>query len=356
VAGRNFAFVPVAGGSAHSRGQGDKLFLSKIGTPAGKHGAGKKDFCRLPKALSKTAARRATKLVRGLADLADAYRVILCDVWGVVHNGLVAFGKAAGALGRFRSGGGRVVLITNSPNPSRFVQAQLGRLGFPREAYDAMVSSGDVTAAVLAARPEAGLFHLGPPGETALFDEVLALTGKAPRSVPLKQAQLVLCTGLVDPFRETPADYDAILAAMRARNLELLCANPDIVVEDGGKLFYCAGAIAERYEKAGGRVIQAGKPYAPIYARALQLAQKSGEKAIRHSEVLVIGDAMRTDIKGAQLQGFDSLFVTSGIHRQELHGKEDDAALDAAAFRQFMEAADFAPTAAIPELVWEAAD
>ena len=293
-----------------------------------------------------------TRLVRGLADLASGYKVILSDVWGVVHNGLMAFERATEALGRFRAGSGKVVLMTNSPNPGRFVAAQLARLGVTRKAYDAIVSSGDVTASLLVKRAGAGVFHLGPPDETALFEEVLALSGKAPRVVPLKQASFVLCTGLTDPWHETPADYDAILAAMCARNLELICANPDIVVEDGGKLFYCAGAIAERYAGSGGKVIQAGKPFAPIFTRALELARGPGTKTIDRARILVIGDAMRTDIKGAHDQGFDSLFVTSGIHRKELHGPAQGAALDAAAFRQFVEAADFAPTAAIPELVW----
>lgn len=293
-----------------------------------------------------------TRLVRGLAGLASRYVVILCDVWGVVHNGLVAFERATDALGRFRAGGGKVVLMTNSPNPSRIVEAQLDRLGVTRKAYDAIVSSGDVTVSLLAERADAGVFHLGPADETALFEEVLAMCGETPRVVPLKQANFVLCTGLADPWHETPADYDAILAAMRARNLELICANPDIVVEDGGKLFYCAGAIAERYAGVGGKVIQAGKPFAPIFLRALELAEGPGTKTFDRTRALVIGDAMRTDIKGAHDQGFDSLFVTSGIHRKELHGGAAGAALDAAAFRQFMEAADFAPTAAIPELVW----
>jgi HAD superfamily hydrolase (TIGR01459 family) len=293
-----------------------------------------------------------TRLVRGLAGLASGYKVILSDVWGVVHNGLVAFERATEALGRFRAEGGKVVLMTNSPNPSQYVEAQLARLGVTRKAYDAIVTSGDVTVSLLVARAGAGLFHLGPPNETALFEEVLALSGRAPRVVPMKQANFVLCTGLADPWHETLADYDAILAAMRARNLELICANPDIVVEEAGMLFYCAGAIAERYAGAGGKVIQAGKPFAPIFARALELAWRAANEAIDRSEVLVIGDAMRTDIKGAHDQGFDSLFVTSGIHRKELHGGATGAALDAAAFRQFVEAADFAPTAAIPELVW----
>ncbi|MGH6834416.1 MAG: TIGR01459 family HAD-type hydrolase [Methylocella sp.] len=293
-----------------------------------------------------------TRLVRGLADLARGYKVVLCDVWGVVHNGLRAFEGATEALGRFRAGGGKVVLMTNAPNPSRFVEAQLARIGVTRKAYDAIVSSGDVTVSLLVERAGAGLFHLGPPNEIALFEEVLALSGKAPRLVPLNQANFVLCTGLVDPWDETPADYDAILAAMRARNLDLICANPDIVVEEDGKLFYCAGAIAERYAWAGGKVIQAGKPFAPIFARALELAGRTAHEAIDRTLVLVIGDAMRTDIKGAHDQGFDSLFVTSGIHRNELHGGAQDTGLDAAAFRQFMEAADFAPAAAIPELIW----
>jgi HAD superfamily hydrolase (TIGR01459 family) len=293
-----------------------------------------------------------TRLLPGLDGLAAEYDVILCDVWGVIHNGLSAFQKAAEALSRFRAKGGKVVLMTNSPNPSRIVEAQLGRLRVAREAYDAIVSSGDVTVSLLVARAGGGMFRIGPPEEMALFEEVLALRGDAPRLVPLKQAQFVLCTGLVDPWHETPEDYDAILKAMHARRLELICANPDIVFEDGGKLFYCAGAIAERYAAAGGKVIQAGKPFAPIYARALELARGLGNTTIDHSRVLVIGDAMHTDIKGAHQQGFDSLFVTSGIHRKELHGGAQGAALDAAAFRQFVEAADFAPTMAVPELVW----
>jgi HAD superfamily hydrolase (TIGR01459 family) len=267
----------------------------------------------------------------------------------VLHNGIRAFDAAKAALERFRTGGGKVVLLTNSPNPGRLVEAQLAWLGVSRGAYDAIVSSGDVTASLLAARAGAGLFHIGPPDETGLFDEVLAIAGDAPRKVPLKQAQFVLCTGLVDPWRETPADYDAILAAMRARNLELLCANPDIVVEDGGTVFYCAGAIAQRYAAQGGKVVMAGKPFAPIFVRALELAGATGAG---REPVLVIGDTIETDIKGAHWQGFDSLLVTTGIHRKHLHGEGKPAALDAAALHQFTKAADSMPTAAIPELIW----
>lgn len=293
-----------------------------------------------------------TSLLHGLSEIANRYRLIMCDVWGVLHNGLRAFDGAKEALERFRAGGGKVVLLTNSPNPSRFVAAQLDRLGVSRTAYDAIVSSGDVTVSLLAERAGASLFQIGPPDEPALFEEVLALAGKVPRKVPLKLAEFVLCTGFVDPWRETPADYDPILAAMRARNLEMLCANPDIVVEDGGKRFYCAGAIAERYAAAGGKVVMTGKPFAPIYARALELARALGHRTNGRKAILAIGDTMETDIKGAHLQGFDTLIVTTGIHRKELHGDSSEATFDAASLRQFVKTGDFMPTTAITELIW----
>ena len=300
-------------------------------------------------------------ILSGLAEIAGEYDVIFCDVWGVIHDGHAAFPRAIEALSRFRDLGKTVVLLTNSPAPSRLVKAQFGRLGVAGKAYDAIVSSGDVTVHLLIERAEQRVFHIGPPDETDLFSEVLALHGEAPRLATLDAAQFVLCTGLVDPWRETPEDYDAILSFMQARRLELICANPDIVVGEGARLFYCAGAIAERYAKVGGKVVQAGKPHAPIYERALELAQEhrgKGHRGKEHREkplirrrILVIGDAMATDIKGAHWQGFDSLFVTSGIHRDELH-EATDTALDAAAYRQFLDAKGFAPKAAIPALVW----
>lgn len=292
------------------------------------------------------------RLIRGLAEVANDYDVILCDVWGVLHNGVAYFAGASDALRRFRAKSGSVVLLTNAPNPSRYVRAYLDRLGVPHDAYDAIVSSGDVTAAMLVERAGMALLHIGPAQETALFEEFAATTGKKPRFASLDEADFVLCTGLVDPAREVPADYDARLARMRARGLDLICANPDIVVQSGDALVYCAGAIAERYAAMGGNIIQAGKPYPPIYARALELARERQGGKLDQTRVLAIGDAMRTDIKGACDQGLDSLLVTSGIHREELHGQETDSSLDAAALRQFAEGAGFAPKAAISELVW----
>ncbi|WP_395666127.1 TIGR01459 family HAD-type hydrolase [Methylocella sp.] len=293
------------------------------------------------------------RLLSGLREVAPAYDVIFSDVWGVMHNGATAFAAASDALSRFRAKGGAAVLITNSPAPSRIVRAQLDQLGVPAGAYDAIVSSGDVTVSLLMARRGKTLFHIGAAQETGLFDEVEALTGERPRFAPIDEADYVLCTGFIDFHRETPQDYDDRLARVHARGLEFICANPDIVVEVDGVLSYCAGAIAERYERLGGAVVQAGKPFAPIYERALAFAAKALGRTPERARALAIGDAMRTDVAGAIRNGFDSVLVTSGIHREELHaGAQEGSAIDAAALRQFVEEAGLRPTAAMAQLSW----
>jgi HAD superfamily hydrolase (TIGR01459 family) len=290
------------------------------------------------------------RFVRGLGEIAAQYDVILCDVWGVVHNGAVYFRDATDALARFRAQGGTVVLLTNAPRPRQRVTAFLDGLGVPRNAYDAVVTAGDVTVSLILERGNLPLVHIGPAQDVSLFAEAEALAGRPLRFVEFEEAAYVVCIGLNDAERETPADYEPRLAAMLARDMEFVCANPDIVVEMGDKLVYCAGALAESYAGMGGRVIQAGKPYPQIYERGLALAANLRGAETAHSRILGIGDSAQTDIKGAQDQGFATLFVTNGIHRAELHPQ--GAALDAAAFRQFIEGTGIAPTAAIAELVW----
>lgn len=290
--------------------------------------------------------------LRGLSDIAADYDVLLCDVWGVIHNGVAHFAKAIDALQRFRAKGGTVILITNAPRPSAKVIGFLDKLRVPHDAYDAVVSSGDVTVSLIAERGTKSLMHLGPAYDSALFDAAAKVLGHPLHFVPLDAADYVVCTGLLDDRTETPADYAKPLARMRQRNLDFICANPDIVVQVGDKLIYCAGALAEAYEALGGYVIQAGKPYAPIYARALEEAARLRGKIPDSARVLAIGDAMHTDIKGAQRLSLATLFVTSGIHRAELHAAAAPSELDAAAVRQFFEDTGFAPMAAITELAW----
>lgn len=300
---------------------------------------------------------QAPLLLGGLHEIAENYDVILCDVWGVIHNGITHFPKAAEALTRFRAKGGVVVLITNAPRPHGKVIELMDALGVPRTAFDGLVSSGDVTVSLILERGACSLAHIGPAQDRSLFDAATDLSGRPVQFAGLEVADFVVCTGLFDTDTETPADYAARLELMRRRDLDFICANPDIVVEVGTALVYCAGALAEAYAAIGGRVIQAGKPYPPIYARALAEAAAIAGKPLDLSRVLAIGDAMHTDIKGAHAQSLDALFVTSGIHRSELHGAElhtgaQAAALDAAAFRQFFDDNSIAPRAAITELTW----
>jgi HAD superfamily hydrolase (TIGR01459 family) len=286
--------------------------------------------------------------IKGLSEIAGRYDVILSDVWGVVHNGVTQFASAVEALRRFRAQGGKVALITNAPRPNHVVQQTLDRLFVARNAYDAIISSGDVTLAMMASRNGAAFFFIGPVDEAeALCDAVAAQNGQRPRLGSVEEADYVVCTGLYTDKMPRPEDYDALLKTIRKRNLRFVCGNPDLVVNIGHDLVYCAGELARRYEKLGGEVIQAGKPFSEIYQRAFAALGGVADKA----KVLVIGDAMRTDIAGAHAQALPSLFVTSGIHAGELHS-EVDGQLNEAAFAQFIEASGFAPTAVIRDLAW----
>ena len=278
------------------------------------------------------------------ATLARGYDVALCDVWGVVHNGAAATSEACDALARFRKQGGTVVLITNAPRPGEIVaRTTLDRLGVPRAAYDGIVSSGDVTRALIAARAGAPVFHIGPERDLGLFDGL-----DAPLA-PLEDADYTVCSGLIDDTVETPQDYQDLIARMRARALAMICANPDVVVERGDQLVYCAGAIADLYAAAGGDVVFAGKPYRPIYEQALALAEATRGKRAEHHRVLAIGDSVRTDVKGAAAFGIDCLFVIAGIHAEELGGRTDP---DAAALAGIFAAAGVIPKAVMRHLSW----
>jgi HAD superfamily hydrolase (TIGR01459 family) len=275
--------------------------------------------------------------------LAPGYDLLLCDVWGVVHNGLTAFPHACDALMRARARGATVVFITNAPRQSEVVARQLDRLHVPREAYDAIVSSGDVTRSVVQCRPGQSIFHLGPERDHSIF------SGLNMRFAPLESADYVVCSGLDNDDVETPDDYRPRLETMLARKLFMVCGNPDVVVERGPKLVYCAGAIADLYATMGGEVLYAGKPYRPIYDLALAKAQAAAGVKIAANRVLAIGDSVRTDLKGARTIGVDFLFVTSGIHAEEFGGREwpDSKALNAT-----FAAAGEMPKAVMRQLTW----
>jgi len=160
----------------------------------------------------------------------------------------------------------------------------------------------------------------------------------------------VVCSGLFDDTVETPENYRDRLAAMRARSLFMVCANPDIVVERGDDLVYCAGALADAYAAQGGEVLYCGKPHAPIYEAALATAAAArGGLAPSRARVLAIGDSVRTDLKGAAAFGLDCMFVTSGIHAEAYGSRE---APDLAALNAMFAEAQVTPKAMMRALVW----
>ncbi|HYA07339.1 MAG TPA: TIGR01459 family HAD-type hydrolase [Xanthobacteraceae bacterium] len=281
--------------------------------------------------------------IESFEPLSRDYDVLFCDVWGVVHNGLAAFATACDALTRFRRRGGTAILITNAPRPGAAVARILDRLGVPRQAYDAITSSGDVTRGIVAARLADAVFHLGPQRDLSIF------TGLDVKFTSLESADYVVCSGLFDDTTETPDSYRDMLSAMHARSLFMVCANPDIVVERGEALVYCAGALADAYAALGGDVLYCGKPHAPIYEAALAAAASLRGVTAPRNRVLAIGDSVRTDLKGAAAFGIDYMFVTSGIHAEHYGSRETP---DLAALNAVFAAAGVAPKAVMRGLAW----
>jgi HAD superfamily hydrolase (TIGR01459 family) len=275
-----------------------------------------------------------------LSDLVEGVEVILSDIWGVVHNGLESFPVACEALHTFRQRGGTVILITNAPRPADSVQRQLRKLGVADETYDAIVSSGDLTRLFVAEHPGKKMFWLGPERDNSIY------RGLDPVISPLEEADYIVCTGLFDDETESAEDYRAMMLQARERKLPLICANPDIVVERGDRLIYCAGAIAELYRELGGEVIFYGKPHRPIYQRAMKLAAEQRGHAAPLDRVLAIGDSVRTDLTGAHGFGIDCLFVTRGIHSEEFEGIDQ---LDPASVKELF---GHPPKALMRELKW----
>ena len=284
------------------------------------------------------------QVLSGLSDLVGRYDVILSDVWGVIHNGRESFPPATGALARWRAQVGPVVLISNAPRPSAAVHSQLDDLKVPREAWSVFVSSGDATRLLLSARAPGPAWTIGPDRDAPLYEGLdLSFTATP------DEAAFISVTGPYDDETETAEDYRARFETALSRQLPLICANPDLVVQRGDRLIPCGGALAQLYAQMGGEVIMAGKPHAPIYGLCLGEAEALLGRKVDRSRVLCIGDGLPTDVKGANDQGLDILFVASGIHGAETIGPDG---LDAAAVEAMLAKEGLTATYAIADLVW----
>jgi HAD superfamily hydrolase (TIGR01459 family) len=285
----------------------------------------------------------APKLPAGLSRIAAQYDALLCDVWGVIHNGRESFPVACAALARYRAERGPVILISNSPRPHGPVIDQLDGLGVPREAWSEIVTSGDATRLLLAERAPGPAWKIGPDRDDALYE------GLGVEFSDLEDTRFISVTGPYDDENDQPADYRDRFVACVERDLVMLCANPDIVVQRGDKLIYCGGALAQLYESLGGQVLMAGKPYPIIYDLSLIKAAEALGRPVDPARVLCVGDGLPTDIRGANARGLDVLFVASGIHGAETIGPDG---LNAAAVSDLLRQAGATATYAIADLVW----
>ncbi len=259
------------------------------------------------------------RLISGLSEIAPGHDALICDVWGVIHDGARHHPAAAEALSRFRRLRGPVILLTNAPRVPAEVAAQCASYGVPAGCYDAIVSSGGAARAELERRcagrtAPMPLYYIGPDRDLAMVE------GLNVARAAIEEAEVALAIGLVDDATETPADYAGQLTAMRARKLVMLCANPDLVVHRGSRMVYCAGALAKAYEELGGEVVYYGKPYRPVYEAALAAAAAAARAQGREppKKPLAVGDGLMTDVKGAVGAGLPVLFIADGIHGEEV--------------------------------------
>lgn len=278
-------------------------------------------------------------ILNSVAGISQKRKAWLCDVWGVLHDGLRAFPSAIEACGMFKRRGGEVILVSNSPRTSAAVLEHLHSVGVPNGCFSALVTSGDVTRNCVDAYSSEPLFHLGPERDRCLFD------GLNVEFAPPAKAAAIVCTGFFDEDNEIPEDYDGMLSQFAARGAPMICANPDLVVERGSKLVPCSGLLAERYLALGQTVIQAGKPYRPIYDAAMRKLSKP----LPPGELLAIGDGVDTDIRGASGQGIDSIYIASRVNMGDA---AEAAKLSGQMLGRLFAERPFRPTAAMAQLRW----
>ena len=240
------------------------------------------------------------KRIKGLKEIYDKYDVFFIDLWGVIHNGIQLYPEANEVLENLYKLNRRFVLMSNAPRPSKDVEKFLLNLKMDKIFTKNIFTSGEAALKSLQQNIYGkNFYHLGPKRDNSLIKEF------EKNKTSLKKADFILCTGLLDSHGESLDFYKDLLK--NYIQIKMICTNPDLIVHRGSKQEYCAGALAALFQELGGKVIYFGKPYPEIY----KFCTNNGEK------VLVIGDNIRTDIKGANNMKFDSLFITNGIHKDE---------------------------------------
>jgi HAD superfamily hydrolase (TIGR01459 family) len=249
--------------------------------------------------------------LKGISEISDKFDVYFIDLWGVIHNGVQCYPEALKVLEKLKEQNKKIVLISNAPRPSAVVKVFLETIGLESSCYDFLVTSGDITREYISLNSsKKNFYHLGPTKDIDLFKDLnVALTSK-------EECDEIICTGLVSDEEETLQDYKILLDFFLNKKIPLICANPDEVVARGKKIVFCAGALANQYKQEGGVVRYFGKPYSDIYSFALKKVRAHKDfKDKKEINTLVIGDNIKTDIKGANLFNLDSVLILNGIYK-----------------------------------------
>ncbi|PDT69848.1 TIGR01459 family HAD-type hydrolase [Bradyrhizobium sp. C9] len=257
--------------------------------------------------------------IAGLHAIVDRFDHVLLDQWGTLHEGLAVFPAALDCVARLREAGKRILILSNSGKRASSNQRRLAALGLPPEAYDGVLSSGEVTWRGLHAREQAPFADLGGACFLISRDDDRSIVDGADLTMAstVYEADFILLGGLDDDTAE-PERWRALLTAAAARQLPMLCANPDLVMFGAAGLIPAPGALAAFYQSLGGTVLFVGKPYPPMFAAAReQLGHPPPER------ILVIGDSLEHDIAGGRAAGMLTLLIGSGAHRATLSQASD---------------------------------
>ena len=289
-----------------------------------------------------------TQIITRFADIATDYDAAYVDLWGCVHNGITALPDAVAALQAYRTQGGVVVLVTNSPRPWDSVAGQIASMGVPRDAWDAIATSGDsARAAMFRGFVGEKVWFMGEtPRDDDFFKPLSVIDDPVNiQKVPLEEAEGIVCCGPFDTMADLDVNRPQFLYA-RQKGLKLLCANPDMVVDRGETREWCAGALAALYTEMGGESLYFGKPHPPIYDLARRRLA-AVEHAINGPRIVAIGDGIHTDIAGAMGEDIDSLFITGGLAAAETRTQNQP---DPNALSAYLETEMMNPTFAIGQL------
>ena len=237
----------------------------------------------------------------GLREIANSFDLFYIDIWGVLHNGIKLNQDAVDVLFQLEKLGKKYVLLTNAPRPNSDVVKFLEKLGLDNIKSSKVYTSGQCSLNYLSnEKKNLKFFHLGPERDMNLFKNFKSL-----KQNKVEEADYIICTGLFDEYEDLEF-YKKFLSPIKDK--EMVCTNPDLIVDRGDVTEYCAGSIAKVFEEIGGVVKYFGKPYPLVYEKSINNKNKS---------VLCIGDNLNTDIKGANLLNFSSLFIHNGIHKNE---------------------------------------